>query len=189
MNAKDKIYTGKVSEWGLPDGTVMTCVCTSPNWNDWVIKNQRIKFHETDDGLAHCDNNYKIKSLPDGYEFNEAGEIVKVEAKRYWDGKEPLEVGMWFREEGEDCECKARYIYNEQVAFTDANGNLNVCDFSECKQIKQYTDREKTCKDLWNEDIIVMESEYDAQLKVDELIDAVIAGKIHGLKWVGNDET
>lgn len=26
MNARDKIYTGKVEDWGLPDGTGVDCI-------------------------------------------------------------------------------------------------------------------------------------------------------------------
>lgn len=76
MRDKYKIYTGKVSEWGLPNGTVLY-ECDVPdikivyNASKCNSINYSKKFFET----TAC--RFKIKSLPKGYGFDADGNIKR----------------------------------------------------------------------------------------------------------------
>ena len=127
INARDRIYTGKVSKWGLPDGTVVAV------YNDedemWLFSPYYISPIE--DSAYQCyltEYEYKIKSLPAGYKFNDAGEIVKEEDKRYWDGKEPLEVGMVVLFEGEKCKIKLPSDSELNYVLKDRIGQWVIVD-------------------------------------------------------------
>lgn len=254
MNARDRIYTGKVSEWGLPDGTVVVRTCSGA---ERTINNNG---NYLGDGVTDVFCEYKIKSLPKGYGFDSDGNIKrgycidvsgfdeekkkrvqdaffklgfcwysygetyeyldaqkytnvltdgsvkamlmygiginvlekhylitydelmkeagKTEQKRYWKEGEELEAGMWFNYRGGEREAVA--IHNGSVCLIDFNNNLDVVDFSHIRPIDTYTDKQKAV------DYIV--SMGANKLIANTVIDNVIAGKIHGLKWVGEDE-
>lgn len=148
---KDKAFTGKVKDWGLPDGTVMECVI-SYGFPSELIEGDGCIIRQSKDGaswyIGTCTelrSKFKIKSLPTGYEFDGRGQVVNVEPKRYWDGKEPLEVGMIV-----GC-CNVNYQY-EALKITSAGGVAVCCidnmwvgylTAEQIKPIDTRTDKEK----------------------------------------------
>lgn len=166
MSAKDRIYTGKVGEWGLPDWT--------------VIKDRFGTCHYLNALADTVQGEHTIEKLPAGYKFNEQGEIIKVEQKRYWNGKEPLEIGMWFIESIHQSCVQAAYINGLDVAF-DYKDGLSACSINSCKPIDTRTDKQKAVDSL---PLYTTNS-----LLANDIIDAIISGEVYGVKWVGKDET
>lgn len=76
MNVRDKIYTGKVADWGLPDGTVLHS-CSFPDI-EIVCNTNKCNFIKCPGDffeITPCP--YKIKTLPRGYDFDDDGNIKR----------------------------------------------------------------------------------------------------------------
>lgn len=89
MNDRDRIYTGSFSEWGLPDGTVLVSLDRSRV--EIVYDGGRARLIDLGTFFERTVMEYRIESLPNGYEFDADGNI-----RRYRGGKEPLEVGVLY---------------------------------------------------------------------------------------------
>lgn len=173
ISARDKIYTGKVSDCGLPDGTILTCFSN----DDWTIDGF---FAFPTNGayvVTHLSEQYKIKSLPDGYKFNDKGEIVEVEEKRYWDGKEKLEVGMWV----EWIEQELRVLLSADLCglvILDDEGRHASAPFVQLKPIDTRSNKEKAIDKVMTDIAYFCDHESSIIAALDYAYDAwVIKGK------------
>lgn len=129
MSAKDRIYTGKVGEWGLPDWT--------------VIKDRFGTCHYLNALADTVQGEHTIEKLPAGYKFNEQGEIIKVEQKRYWNGKEPLEVGVIVGKKSSQKEHEVLKQNKRAVALLELqSGHLSWCNKRDLASLVK-TDKQK----------------------------------------------
>ena len=173
MNARDKIYTGKVSEWGLPDGTVLIeCGDEEEVWmvyKDWISPFEDKSFK--------CDltcTHYKIKSIPKGYGFDSGGNI-----KRYWDGKEPLEVGMVVLFEGGKCKIELPADNELDYVLRDRNGLWVIVDKNDIKPVDTRAKKEKAIDDVM--------AELCCNGSTRGMVRDILSHTYD--KWVGNDES
>lgn len=166
MNARDKTYTGKVRDWGLPDWT--------------VIKDKFGTCYYLNALADTVQGEHTIEKLPAGYKFNEQGEIVKVGQKRYWKEGEKLEVGMIVG---------GFHLESKVVLLPDRNGDLIISpldmdcwirrNLSNIKPADTRTDKQKAVDSL---PMYATNS-----LLANDIIDAIISGEVYGVKWVGKD--
>lgn len=107
----------------------------------------------------------------------------KESGKRYWDGKEPLENGMFVRVNKKELEFIGKNSNGSYVCLVEGTfDDYKAFHFENLKPIDTRTNKEKCQDDFsdWLDD--------DNTKPRTEFVDAVKSGKFHNVKWVGKDE-
>lgn len=108
-------------------------------------------------------------------EMYDAGELPRAGMKAMYDGKEVTVIG--FKTNG-------AIVFEMQNGFTNSmckpTGNHNI------KPIDTRTDKEKAIDDL-SESYEIWNKKHSILVFIEWFIEDIKAGKITGVKWVGND--